>query len=244
MFFEKGAFIIPFTGEDSKDIKITAILIDYNQSIEIEENKITNIPAYILLEQIEVNVYKLNEVKLAQHKNPVSVGEICFLELSRKSGFLSFELLFDNVIPEKLNNDDFNLLTHAGAMTLYATFYKTAAFYTFYSDFKYRISTAVREFVANGGAFIGSCYGANVAGSGHEVGPITIHYKRASYNPNLHTLGFYSIADYVGTPPPGKLFYIQIKIVNNSHPLTFNLDEITWDLHMGGSGFDRVGKNT
>ena len=41
MFFEKGSFIIPFTGEDVIDAKINSIIYDYNESSEIEENKMT-----------------------------------------------------------------------------------------------------------------------------------------------------------------------------------------------------------
>lgn len=243
LFFEKGTFIIPFTGDDIQDTKITTIIFDYNQSSEIEDDNELTIPVYILIEQINIQVYPLSEVKIAQHKNKVSTGEICFLEISRECGFLSYELLIDNIISDKLNNDDFNVLTHAGGVPEYATFYKTGAFYTLYSDLRYRVSTAVRKFVSNGGGYIGACYGANMAGSGHQVGPMTVHFKRSAYNPKLPSIVFYCLADYVGVNAPGELGYIQVKIVNDSHPVSFNLDEITWDLHIGGSGFDRIGEN-
>ena len=242
--FEKGTFIIPFTGNTSVDTKIIVIMCDYNYSSEIEEDNELKISVYILREPLSnVHVYPLSEVKLAQHKNKVSTGEICFLEISRECGFLSYELLIDSIISQKLNNDDFNVLTHAGGVPEYATFYKTGTFYTLYSDLRYRVSTAVRKFVSNGGGYIGSCYGANMAGSGHELGPITINLKRRSYNPKLPSIGFFCIADYIGTTHPELPTYIQVKIVNDSHPVTYNLDEIMWD-YCGGSGFGQMGPNT
>ncbi len=243
MSFEKGTFIIPFTGDDVQDIKITAIIVDYNQSSEIEDDNTIRIPVYFLMEQIETQVYPLSEVKLAQHKNPVSIGEICFLEISRECGFLSFELLIDNIIAEKLNNNEFNVLTHAGGGAEYATFYKTASFYMLTGDLRHRETKAVRKFVSNGGGYIGSCYGADMASSGYKLGPITIYFKRRAYNPKLPSIGIYAFADYIGKKPPGNLGEIQVKIVNDTHPVTYSLDNIVWDLHYGGSEMTHVGEN-
>ncbi|MCK4903029.1 MAG: hypothetical protein KAS76_06675, partial [Thermoplasmatales archaeon] len=242
--FKKGAFIVPFTGYDSVDAKIVAIVCDYNQSSEIEEDNELKISVYILREPLSnVHVYPLSEVKLAQHKNPVSVGEICFLEISRKCGFLSFELLPDRIIAERLNNDEFNVLTHAGAVTEYATFYKSSAFHTIYAGLKYKETKAVRKFVSNGGGYVGSCYGANMAGSGSKLGPMTIHFKRSAYNPKLPSIGVYALADYISKDPPGNLGLIQVKIVNDTHPVSYRLDPITWDEHWGGSEIINFGEN-
>ena len=242
--FEKGTFIIPFTGNTSVDTKIIVIIYDYNYSSEIEEDNELKISVYILREPLSnVHVYPLSEVKLAQHKNKVSVGEMCFLEISSECGFLSFELLFNSVIAEKLNNGEFNVLTHAGWGPDYATFYKTMYFYTLYSDLKYRVSTAVRKFVSNGGGYIGSCYGAGVAGSGGKVGPVTIHFKRVAYNPKLPSIFFYGLADYICTTLTESLGLIQVKIVNDTHPVSYRLDPVTWDHHFGGPRIDYVGEN-
>ncbi|MCK4366075.1 MAG: hypothetical protein KAW45_08485 [Thermoplasmatales archaeon] len=243
MSFEKGAFIIPFTGNETQDIKIAAIIFDYNQSSEIEESNEIKIPVYVLMEPIETQVYPLSEIKLAQHKNPVSVGEICFLEISRECGFLSFELLIDSVIAERLNNNEFNVLTHAGGGPEYATFYKSGIFYSIIRNLRYRESKAVRKFVSNGGGYIGSCYGADMASSGYKLGPMTIHFKRSANNPKLPSIGVYAIADYISKSPPGSLGLIQVKIVNDTHPVSYRLDPITWDLHAGGSEISDIGEN-
>jgi len=243
MFFEKGTFIIPFSGDYVQDVKLTAIIFDYNISSEIETSSAVDIPVYVLLEELGVQVYPLSEVKLAQYKSPVTVGEICFLEISRECGFLSFELLFNSVIAERLNNDEFNVLTHAGAESEYATFYKIATFYTLTGDLRYGETKAVRNFVSNGGGYIGSCYGADMAGSGYKFGPITIYFKRKSYNPNLPSIGVYAFADFVSKESPGILGEIQVKIVNDAHPVAYGLDNIVWDLHLGGSEISNVGEN-
>ncbi|MCK4365405.1 MAG: hypothetical protein KAW45_05095 [Thermoplasmatales archaeon] len=247
--FEKGTFIIPFTGNTSVDTKIIVIMCDYNYSSEIEEDNELKISVYILREPLSnVHVYPLSEVKLAQHKSPITVGEICFLEISSECGFLSFELLIDSVIAEKLNNNEFNVLTHAGGVPDYATFYKieppTMVFYALYSDLKYRVSTAVRKFVSNGSGYIGSCYGADVAGSGHKFGPVTIHFKRVAYNPKLPSIVYYGLADYISLRPHVDTEQTQVKIVNDTHPVSYRLGEVTWEYNGGGPGFDRIGENT
>lgn len=243
MFFEKGAFVIPFTGDLTQDIKITAIIYDYNQSSEIETSVSVKIPVYVLMEQIDTQVYPLSEVKLAQHKSPVTVGEICFLEISRECGFLSFELLKDSDIEEKLKNSKFNVLTHAGAGLEYATFYKSIVFRTLYASLKYKETKAVRTFVSNGGGYIGSCYGADMASSGIKMGPLTIYFKRSSNNPKLPGVVFYALVDYISIPAPKEFGLIEVKIVNNTHPVTYGLDSIVWDLHFGGSEIYNIGEN-
>ncbi|MCK4364804.1 MAG: hypothetical protein KAW45_02010 [Thermoplasmatales archaeon] len=247
MFFERGAFIIPFTGDLTQDIKITAIIGDYNYSSEIETISPIKIPVYALIEQIDTQVYLLSEVKLAQHKSPITIGEICFLEISRKCGFLSFELLKESVIAEKLNNNEFNVLTHAGGGNDYGTFCtEPAVFYKLYSELRYKEIKAVREFVANGGGYIGSCGGANEASSGFKkgpTGPITFYFKRRAYNPKLHSIYVYAIADYISVNQPDILGLIQVKIVNDAHPVSYRLDPITWDEHWGGEGIFHIGKN-
>jgi hypothetical protein len=246
--FERGTFIIPFTGNIGVDTKITVLMCDYNCTSEIEEINKQKISVLLLREPLSnVNVYPLSEVKLAQHKSPVSVGEECFLEISSDCGFLSFELLIDSVIAEKLNNGEFNVLTHAGGDLLgYATFLKRelVPFYTLYSDLRYRVSTAVRKFVSNGSGYIGSCYGGYVAGTGHKIGPVTIHFKRIAYNPKLPSIFFYGLIDYYPNKYPTPLSgLVQVKIVNDTHPVSYRSDEVTWDYQIRGPQIDYVGKN-
>ena len=49
--FERGSFIIPFTGDFIDDNKIISIVYDYNKTSEIETNNFQPIPIYILLEK-------------------------------------------------------------------------------------------------------------------------------------------------------------------------------------------------
>ena len=247
-FFEKGTFILPFTGNTSVDTKIIAVIYDYNCSSEIEEDNELKISVYVLREPLSnVHVYPLSEVKLAQHKDLVTTGEECFLEISRACGFLSFELLFDSIIAEKLNNDEFNVLTHGGGdLTGYATFLKREGvpFYTLYSDLRYKVPKAVRKFVSNGGGYIGCCYGVWIAGSGYKIGPVGIHRKRAAYNPKLPSIFFYGLIDhYVDRYPTPHVGLVQVKIVNDTHPVSYRLGEVTLDYNINPPRIDYVGEN-
>ena len=243
MFFEKGTFIIPFTGNNTYDTKITSIIFDYNQSSEILTEEILTIPIYLLIEQINIQSYPLSEIKLAQHKSPITSGEICILEISRECGFLSYNLLMDTILAEELNNNEYNVLTHVGFAPQYATFYKSALFHTCYAGLIYRETQAVRKFVSNGGGYIGSCYGANMASTGNKFGPITIHLKRVAYYPKIPSFCCYGLADYICINPEKILKYTQVKILNETHPVAYNLDKYIWDYHYGGSQIVPIDKN-
>jgi hypothetical protein len=249
VFFERGTFIIPFTGNISVDTKIIVVIYDYNYSSEIEEDNELKLSVYILREPLSnVHVYPLSEVKLAQHKNKISVGETCFLEISSESGFLSFEVLFDSIIEKKLKISEFNVLTQASSVPEYATFYHYESiglyFYMLFRDLICGQAKAVRKFVEEGGGYIGSGYGAIAAGSGYKFGPFTIHFPRIAYNPKLPSILLYGLGDYIG------LFYVsgwegaKVKIFNDTHPVSYRLGEVPWECYRGGNGFIRIGKNT
>ncbi len=241
-FFEKGAFVIPFTGNETIDKKIIAMIYNYNQTSEINQD-LTKVPVYYLLQKLNIFAYKLNEINIASHKSKVTTGEIAFLEISNKCGFLSFDYLYDNEISDELNNSKYNLFIHAGGASEYATFLKSSMFYQLFAGTFLKEIRTVRNFVANGGGYIGSCYGCEMAGAGYDFGLLKVHFKRVPYNPKLPSIGIYSMADYICTPPPGILDAIQVKVVNNSHPVTFHLDPIITDFHFGGARITYVGKN-
>ncbi|MCK4365468.1 MAG: hypothetical protein KAW45_05415 [Thermoplasmatales archaeon] len=244
IFFEKGSFIVPFTGNNNVDAKIIAIIYDYNQSCEISAYNELIIPLYLLMQPLDVQAYPLKEVKVAQFKSCITFGEVCYLEALRKCGFLSFEVLRDRTVKEKLNNEDFNVFLHACGGPVYASFYKTGWFHNFYEDFAYKAANTVRKFIANGGGYVGACYGMEKAASGRKYGSVTIHLKRIAYNPNLPCFGYYAIADIITEKIDKYLGLIQIKIANDKHPVSFRLDNITWDLHFGGPQvIEPVGEN-
>jgi len=253
MFFEKGTFVIPFTGNHTQDTKLIAVIYDYNQSGEIEENNIIGTPVYLLMESLNIQVYPLSEVKIAQYESLLTGCEYCYLEIARKCGFLTFECLEDKILAEKLENDAFNVIVWPSG-GIYGTFFVkrkyplissvgVQSFYIIIRDLKYAVSSTVRKFVANGSGYIGSCYGAAIASCGIQVGSMQIYLKRRVYNPKLRSLGILAISDVIDIflGRPGER--LQEKIVNDSHPVTYGLDKVV--ISWGGSWFkDDVGENS
>jgi len=184
--FEKGTFIIPFTGNDTADTKLTAVIYDYNKSCEIEENNEIKIPIYEIMEPLNTPSYQLVEVKIALFKSQRTSGESFYLDAAEKCGFLTFELLEDKDLPKQLNNTAFNAIIWPAGDSYYCNrlhkLFSTGFFEAIsgLSSDRYNI---IRKFVRNGGGYIGSCYGAYVASCG--VLPVPISLKRRAYNPNL-----------------------------------------------------------
>jgi hypothetical protein len=244
LFFEKGAFIIPFSGDETTDNKLISIVYNYNQSSEINKDS-TKVPIYILIENLNIKAYELSESLIASHKNKVSTGEIAFLDISNRCGFLSFDFIYDNEIAGKLTNEKYNILFHAGGGPEYATFYTLSNSFIYHTIAvtMYKEVNTVRNFVSKGGGYIGSCYGLETAASGIDFGYFKLHCKRLPYHPKLPSFGFYAIADFVCSRPPGVLDEILVKIQNDSHPVCYHIDPIIVDYHFGGAKVSDVGRN-
>jgi hypothetical protein len=68
LIFNPGTFLIPFTGNNSIDNKIIAVIYDYNISHEIHKNDILPIKSYMILQPLNLEIpYKLNEPKIAYY---------------------------------------------------------------------------------------------------------------------------------------------------------------------------------
>ena len=248
VFFEKGTFIIPFTTDNNTDIKISAIIFDYNQSAEINEYTNLHVPVYLLLEKMNVSGYLLSEVKIVFFKSSFNphISEYFFLEIARKCGFLTFE--FFNEYDTKrgnLDNNMFNVLIYGwGNRYTYLSW--------FIEDIFYDVSKSIRKFVENGGGYIGSCGGPYRAAcevtSNVSIGSSYRHIKynctRQAYNPNLNSYGLLAIADVAVEEPNILLEAIESKIVNTSHPVSYSLDPVVTDWVYGGPKYYRIGKNS
>jgi glutamine amidotransferase-like uncharacterized protein len=242
VYLEKGTFIIPFTGEDNKDAKILSIVCDYNQISEIE-NEIS-VPIYLYFNKlVNLPVIVLSEVKIAQYHSKVTAGEMCFLEVAKNCGFLTFEFMTCKTLQYRLNNSAFTVLSWAGGDMDYASFRKSTMGTSIRDDIRYKVSKTVRKFVSEGGGYMGSCHGAFRATYGMEVGKIPITMKRAVYNPNLPTILVFALAETLTRDYQENLGWVKVKIVNNSHPVIFNVDSVTYDNHIGGSKFITIGNN-
>ncbi|MCK4364566.1 MAG: hypothetical protein KAW45_00790 [Thermoplasmatales archaeon] len=238
--FEPGSFIIPFTGNSTDDKKIISIMYDYNQSSEIETYDEINIPIYIISEQINVQAFPLNDVKVAQLYSRVTTGGFIFLEVLSKCGFLNVEIIENKNIYSKLNLDDFNVLFHPGRLHDPLP----VVLHTIYEDIVYRESVGVRDFINKGGGYIGVCGGLLKASAGCILGGgIPIYQKRQVYNPKLRSIGSFAITDILTSLPPSLSKDVQIKIIDNSSPIAYGLNEVIWDSWFGGHEVSHTGKN-
>ena len=177
--YKKGDFIIPFSGDIYKDLLTTAVIYDYNKTSEIEDDDFLKTEVYKLMSPLSIDVYQLVEPKIVQHLGtPTRYGWPSYLHVAEAGGFLNMEFLLDNETAEYLNNKDFNVFMwpynpNPGTSLEVA---KSVA--------NKEGSNAIRKFVREGGGYIGSCYGAEVASSGY-IAPIPIFSLRHAYNSDL-----------------------------------------------------------
>jgi len=236
MFFERGTFIIPFTGNNTQDKKIVAIVCDYNYSSEIEENSTIKISVYELMEQLNTPAYQLSDVKMAQYKDFLTCCESWYLNVAEKCGFLNFKILNNNVVSKELNNTAYNLIIWPGYDGYYPSSY---SFLDIFIDSYSQRTNAIRKFVRNGGGFVGSCYAVTMASRGS---PPIVYSKRRVQNPNLPSFGFLAITDFLtgaGVTSP----YLEERIANHTHPVTYGVDEITVKGFSTGPTFRYIGKD-
>ena len=240
--FEKGAFIIPFIGNNSLDKLITSTIIDYNISSEISNDNLT-ISAYILLEEIKIKVMKLVEPKIAQHFDiPTRYGWPCYLQIAEAGGFLNFDFLIENEVPSKLNNDNYNVFMWPYEPNP-ARLNEVAISLSNRRDFK-----IIRSFVSEGGGFIGSCYGALAASSGF-LNPLSGLHLLQAYNPSIPFLPFsftLSMSDSLMMERPevlNDLYVSYSKINNDTHPITFSVNNTVKEF-FSGPWYVWLGKNT
>jgi len=241
MFFEKGTFIIPLTGNIDVDKKVIVIVTNYNESSEIEEFT-EKIPIYYLLEEPSINAFELVELKILNSVNPDSWGLNYYIIKASKCGFLNFDFVDEPKLQHRLNNTTYNVVIWPGADPYPPVPPVQAFFKIIYRDLKYKISKTVRNFVSNGGGFIGSCYGAYVASSG--ILPFPVYFKVLAYNPKLPSFGIFCISDTLTRIVTKYLVLVTSRIVDNDHPIAYGLEEEVFDLHYGGPRFVQIERNS
>jgi parallel beta-helix repeat protein len=223
-FFERGAFIVPFTQNRLANALILSIATDYAFESEIE----THYPVsmFFLTEPISLDVIPLKYAKCALRFGlSFGFGDVfSFSDILYSSGFLDVHFSLDDEVCQKLNNNDYNLLIWPGGLNI-----RTASFFR---DISVSNSKSIRDFVNNGGGYIGSCYGADAAASG----PVVPMFILTTFLRNLPTYGFLALTSCsVLTVNCGG--YVTISLLNLSHPVSFGLDAIQESFHIGGPVF-------
>ena len=241
--YQKGTFIIPFSGENFNNVITISIILDYNKTHELENQNLIENEVYFLEEEININCSKLVEPKIAQHfEKPVRYGWPSYLKMAEAGGFLNYEYLLDGETKKILNNQNFNVLIWPYLPSL-GKFYEQ-----FISFMNVKTINTVRRFVNNGGGFIGTCYGAYAASLG-VITPRIFSSLRHAYNPGfiriLPTFSL-SISDSImkiNLEAYIKFFIATHKVVNIDHPVFYGVNETFIDFFKGPI-FSWLGKNT
>ena len=255
--YTRGSFIIPFTGIAEIDSKIITLAYDFNETHELDRLENTGpkpykhchrisddkcevitdfntVDTYFLLQPININSYKLIEPRIVQHNGK---GCISYHNHLLKRGFLNTDYLSDGEINKKLNNDDYNVFLWPGG-----NIPSNGLKGLFFTALHVRDQQAIRDFIANGGGYVGSCYGAYTVSCGMVL-PFTIS---AYYFKNIPSAGWLSLSDTSTTIAfPCRYAQLKEKIINSSHPVTFGISGDTvhtsWE---GGPVFNYIGENT
>ena len=175
-FFNRGSFIVPFTGDELKDRLIVSIIHDYEYRSEIES--FYPVESYYITYPLSLDVYPLNYPRCAYHfGEAVSYFLLSsYLDLLLSGGFFDNQLLLDDQIANGLNNKNFDLLIWPGANTARGLISPIK------TGLHLEVSKAIRSFVRNGGGYVGSCYGAVSASSGMLL-PFTLPQYYLKYFP-------------------------------------------------------------
>lgn len=238
--FKKGDFLIPFSGNNFIDTLTTSIILDYGFISEIEPDELET-QSYLLLQNLNFSGYKLIEPKIVQHLGkPTRYAWPAYIQIAEAGGFFSMDFLLDNETADKLNNEDYNVFMWPYNPSRSKTYEVLATL------FDKKQCNAVRNFVKNGGGFIGSCYGAEVASSG-MVWPLFLINILPSYNPNLPCFGiFYSMSDSITNRrllPNIRMMILTTTIEDTNHPISYGMNTTFKDF-FDGAWFPWTGKNT
>jgi hypothetical protein len=241
--YKKGTFIIPFSGKHFTDATTISIILDYNQTHELENQSSFNNEVYFLEEEVNINCSKLTEPKIAQHfEKSVRYSWPSYLQIAEDDGFLTYELLIEGETEKVLNNNDFNVFIWPylpGVAKNYETFM------TFMNI---KMINTIRQFVNNGGGFIGTCYGAYAASSGFIIPGIFFSLKYAN-NPDFDkpfpafSLSISDSIMKINSEAFSNLYITKHKVVNINHPVFYGVNETFLDFFEGPI-FVWLGKNT
>lgn len=250
MIFSMGSFVIPFSDNNSVNVKIISIVCDYNESNEIEE-KLTNMPIFLIMNSFSIRGFRLTEVKIAHYKNPFSTdSEIHYVNAAQKSGFFNFEFLDEKTI-NRLNKEDFNFFIYGYGDTEVSILcpplnpYTGTPFFYAWEDIRYGVSTKIRNFVRDGGNYLGCCAGAQRASAGLDGMPFKFYFKFAASHTRMPVLGCLSLVDCFATlnSVNSSSNIVELEIMNNSHPIVYGMDTIVSDFYAAGPNFLDLGKN-
>ncbi len=213
-YFERGSYIVPFIENQSKNAMATTIIYRYYFD--------KYVPCFMMMQSLEnILVYKLVEPKIAIHNGP-KVEAYSYPKIIRDGGFEYHEFLSWDEIPEKLNNEEYNVFLWGGGYGI------PSGLKEINEPLKTKKTTDVLStFIKNGGGYVGSCYGAEKAVS------LGCDYK--SFNRFAYLLSSLFITSYG---------VVISKVVNSNSPVVYGVGEYLPMWHWCGPTIDWYGANT
>jgi len=224
MEFREGSFIVPFSGNEENDYKLTNIIYDYNYTFEIDSIIDIQIPVFLILEQKNLDCYCLNEVKIIGYRNYLTCTEDWYQQVAFLCGFLDFDVFDNDIFSDKIDNSDYNLIIFPAYDLCFPSYF---AFTEIILDILSKRTNAIRSFVRNGGGYVGSCYGQYMA----SAGIFPVYQRRKALNPELGNYGFLALQDTI-TVNGEYVRILEQVVVDDSHPVTTNLGDYIY----GGYG--------
>jgi len=228
MFFEKGTFIIPLTENDTINTKICAIICDYNQTSEIESDSVS-IPVYRLMNSLEIKAHELTEIKISRYVGVKTHSTQFYLFVAMDCGFLDFDIVNANEIKDRLTNEKFNVIVWPGAESMKDKLW-SYHIEAQIEEIKYQVMPTIREFVANGGGYVGSCYGTCKSSIAYVGQGSILKYKIII--PTIGIGGLVVIPQKNESEKPTDSiddYFCNQTVINASHPVTYGLNQIVKD---------------
>jgi len=225
-FFKKGSFVVSFSSDSSVNTKATALV--YMEGIG------EKLEVYKIMQPLEnLMVYGLVEPRIA-HYNGENADSDNYYNILKIAGFENQKRLKPNEVISNLTTDNYDIIIWGGG--------KKDAYYDTFKDILtptgFAVSKIIREFVTNGGGYIGSCYGGWRAASGYRrpLGvPLDIRYSSLL---TLFPIQLKLINFDVYRALPGGGVNVTVKIVNHDNPIAFGLPEyIDKNWYFGGPIF-------
>lgn len=209
--FLKGSYVIPFIDNKIADGKTSAYTT--------LQSSYGNLKAYTINHPLEnIGVYQLTKPKIAQYKS----GSVSDFPANYKlidMGFENRSILGPDDVINNLTVENYNIFIWGGFTYKYGQFFNDL-----FGLKAFKVRSKIKDFVKNGGTFIGICYGAWEAASGlkkpYTIPPYISSNRIFGLLPTQ--LKLIDLPVYRALPGGGN---ITLKIVNKDNPMTFGLPD-------------------
>lgn len=232
--YEKGSILIPFSGNQFRDITSTIIVLTYSSYNHNNSNPVHF--QYITEPIPDIELMNLESSRISYYFDEGITIECLnwYLSSMIKAGFLNCEILADEDIINNLTINRYNTLIVPGGR-LIEGFKKDLNLFQ-----KIERQNKIKNFISNGGGYVGSCYGAFISSSGMRYTPFLVYQY---YTKKLPSLGFLSLSDaLLGLGFPSN---INVSIKDSDNPVLFGLNgTIPGSVLRGGPVYTWVGKNS